>query len=154
MKNYLFVILFTVFCYSGIAQSTPEYSSNFAAVVVKNLETSSAWYQSVFKMSVKNSMQDPNGTYKIAILASANFELELLELKGAIRQETIKEGKPANTQIQGLFKVGFKIPNMDGWLKHLASVNVQVPQIWKDQQTQKRNFIITDPDGNLIQFFE
>ncbi|MBS1531563.1 MAG: hypothetical protein JSU01_14750 [Bacteroidetes bacterium] len=43
---------------------------------------------------------------------------------------------------------------MDAYLKRLNELKITVPQIWTDATTGKRNFLITDPDGNLIQFYE
>ena len=98
-------------------------------------------------------MEDPNHDYRIFILESPQFVLELLELKGSLTRKNLLEGKPAGTQIQGHFKIGFKVAEMNDCLKRLADLKINVPQIWTDN-TKKRNFLITDPDGNLIQFFE
>jgi len=38
-------------------------------------------------------------------------------------------------------------------LKRLAALSIATSQIYKDAKG-KRNFLISDPDGNLIQFFE
>jgi hypothetical protein len=43
---------------------------------------------------------------------------------------------------------------MDDCLKRLAELQIEVPQIWEDKTSKKRNFIIKDPDGNLIQFYD
>lgn len=124
--------------------------------MVTDLGQAVRWYQSVFGLVVKEKMADDTGTYRIAVLESpeSNFQLELLELKDSLPRKSLLEGKPEGTQIQGLFKYGFRVTDMDAWLRHFSDLKVQVPHVWKDDVTKKRNFIISDPDGNLIQFFE
>jgi glyoxylase I family protein len=134
--------------------SSFEYVPSFAAVVVNNMETSTQWYKAVFKLYVKDEIADDKNGYKITILESERFLVELLELKGSVAPMTLLEDEPKETKIQGYFKIGFKVPDMDKCLQHLAELKIQVPRIWTDSDTRKRNFIITDPDGNLIQFFE
>jgi len=138
----------------GQAAKGFDYVPYFSAVVVSNVDSSAKWYQAVFAMTVKNKMEDTNHDYRIFILESSQFVLELLELKGSLTRKNLLEGKPAGTQIQGHFKIGFKVAEMDDCLKRLASLKINVPQVWTDTATKKRNFLITDPDGNLIQFFE
>lgn len=136
---------------TSFAQSAFDYTPSFSAIVVKNIEASSKWYQSVFGLKVKDQMKDENAGYNITILESPALVMELLELKKSFNP---KEGKSQDMQAQGLFKFGFNVKDMDVCIKHLAKLNITVPQIWTDSKTKKRNFLISDPDGNLIQFFE
>ena len=150
MKNIL--ILFIIFAsLNSIAQPSFDYTPSFSAIVVKNVDTSSKWYQSVFNLKVREQMKDENAGYNIVILESPALVMELLELKKSFNP---KEGKSQDMQAQGLFKFGFNVKDMDACLKHLGKLNITVPQVWTDSKTKKRNFLISDPDGNLIQFFE
>lgn len=140
---------------SSYAQA-PDYTPFFSAIVVSDVEQSSVWYKNVFGLNVKEKMNDPNNAYKIVIMESANrsMQLELLELKGSLSRKPLTDGKPAGTQIQGHFKIGYKVVDIDQWLKHLSQLKIDVSQVWTNESTKKRNFIISDPDGNLIQFFD
>jgi predicted enzyme related to lactoylglutathione lyase len=151
MKSTLLLIAIS---YGVFGQSPPAYTSSFAAVIVSNLESSSTWYQSVLNLQVKQQMNDSQGNYRITVLSSGGFDLELLELKGSLTRSSVLAGKPSGTQIQGHFKIGFNVSDLDAYIRKLASYNVQVSTIHTDQQTRKRNFLITDPDGNLVQIFE
>jgi len=91
----------------------PEYQPYFSAVVVKDFDTSAAWYQSVFGLKVKTEMNDPNQAYKIKILESSNYLLEILELKGSLKRDELLKGKPNGTELQGQFKIGFNVSNVD-----------------------------------------
>lgn len=138
------------------AQSVPDYAPFFSAIVVSDVEQSSVWYKNVFGLTVKEKMNDPNNVYKIVIMESANrsMQLELLELKGSLSRKLLTDGKPSGTEIQGHFKIGFKVADIDQWLKHLSQLKITVSQVWTNESTKKRNFTVSDPDGNLIQFFD
>lgn len=153
MRRYL-SILFVLSCIHLYGQQVPNFQPGFSAKVVKNLTTSSKWYQSVFGLKIKNEISDPNQAYKIHILESANYSVELLELKGSLVKSELLKGNPDGTEVQGHFKIGFKISNTDEWLAHLRKLKIEVPNVWTDQKTGKKNFMIQDPDGNLIQFFD
>jgi catechol 2,3-dioxygenase-like lactoylglutathione lyase family enzyme len=138
------------------AQDKPffDYTPYFSAVIVRDIDGSRNWYESIFGLKLKNEMNDTANGFKIIILESPTFLLELLQLKGSLDSKKSIEGKPAGTKIQGHFKFGFKVPDMNACLERLAKLKIKVPQVWTEASTKKRNFIISDPDGNLIQFFE
>jgi catechol 2,3-dioxygenase-like lactoylglutathione lyase family enzyme len=132
----------------------PQFQPYFSAVVVKNLNESQKWYQSVLNLKIKTDMNDPSHSYHIVILESSNYMVEILELKGSMDRDEALKGKPKGTEVQGHFKIGFKIANVNDWVRHLKSLGIDVPQIWTDQAIGKKNFLVKDPDGNLVQFFE
>lgn len=143
--------IISVSCFS---QATFVYEPYFPAIVVNDLGISVAWYKSLFGLKVKTESADITSGYKVAILESENMMIELMELRGSLPREQLLAGKPEGTQIQGLFKIGFKVPNVDACLKRLSQLHIEVPQVWEDKTSKKRNFLIKDPDGNLIQFFD
>jgi catechol 2,3-dioxygenase-like lactoylglutathione lyase family enzyme len=153
MKNALMVIL--LFGGSLLYGQTAilNYQPYFSAVVVKKLATSVKWYQSVFDLKLKSEMKDPNQAYHIVILESPNYLLELLELKGSIDKAGLLKDKQ-DAEMQGHFKIGFKISDASAVATKLKNINIEVPNVWTDPATGKKNFLIQDPDGNLIQFFE
>ena len=124
---------------------------SFSAFIIADLPTSIAWYNSVLGTSVKQRIYDSAGD--IVILASASIELELLQLHAVVTRNDALSNHPQGTQIQGLLKIGFAVDNMDSWLTHLDSLDVDT-QVFTDTATGKTNVLISDPDGNLIQFFE
>lgn len=126
----------------------------FSAVIVSNIETSSSWYQSLLGLKIKNRINDSAGAYKVVILESGRILLELLELKGSLQKKKLLEKAPEGTQITGHFKFGFSITNVDAWLKHCRELHIAVDRVYVDSPSGLRNFLINDPDGNLIQFFE
>jgi predicted enzyme related to lactoylglutathione lyase len=153
MKKTLTVVLFLVTSMVFAQAPAFNYQPYFSAVVVKNLPASVKWYRSVFDLKVKSEMKDPNQAYNVTILESPNYLLELLEMKGSVDKTGLLKDKQG-AEMQGHFKIGFKISDVPRVLKKLKDLSIEVPNIWTDQGTGKGNFLIQDPDGNLIQFFE
>lgn len=150
----LWLVIFIASWSVAQGQTAPGFQPYFSAAVVKELAASVKWYQSVFDLKVKAEMNDPKESYRIAILESPNYMVELLELKGSLTKEELLKDRGEGAEAQGHFKIGFKISDTEAWLKHLKNLGIDVPQAWTDAKTGKKNFIVKDPDGNLIQFFE
>jgi catechol 2,3-dioxygenase-like lactoylglutathione lyase family enzyme len=134
--------------------SGPTLQPYFSAIIVRNLDTSVAWYQSLFDLRVKDRQSLPERKIRLAILESPSFLAELIEDPSALDRRKLLANSPEGTNIQGHFKIGFKVTGMDGLLKRLQILKVPVERIYTDSVSKKRNFLIQDPDGNLIQFFE
>lgn len=155
-SKFLVITLVMLRIYAGQAQNTPafKYEPYFSAVIVNNVDSSTAWYQSVFDLKINNRIIDTERGFRVMILESPGFLLELIENKSWPDQKKILADQPAGTRIQGIFKIGFKVADMDACIKHLAGLRIIPERIYTDSKTQKRNFLINDPDGNLVQFFE
>ena len=157
MRNKILLSLFILFsAFIAPAQTAggSKYEPWFSAVIVNNVDSSTAWYQSVFDLKIKNRIDDTQNGFRVMIMESSTFLLELIENKTWPDQKKLLAGKPEGTRIQGFFKMGFKVPDMDACLKRLAVMKIFPERIYTDSATKKRNFLINDPDGNLVQFFE
>jgi len=157
MLNRLFKsTLCFLLIYSANGQNAPafKYAPSFSAIIVKDVDTSAAWYQAVFDMKTKNRINDTERGFRIVIMEHSSFILELIENKSWPDQKQLLSGKPEGTRIQGFFKIGFSVAHIDNCLKHLASLKIVPDRVYTDSETKKRNFLIEDPDKNLIQFFE
>ena len=157
MLKKLFVsILYLLLIYSAPGQNTPtfKYVPNFSAIIVRDVDTSVAWYQAVFQMKVKNRINDAERGFRVVIMEHSSFLLELIENKSWPDQKQLLSGKPEGTRVQGYFKIGFAVADMDACLEHLALLKIIPDRIYTDSGTRKQNFLIMDPDNNLIQFFE
>jgi len=157
MLNNLFIsTLFFLLTYSVNGQDAPafKYAPLFSAIIVKNVDSSAAWYQAVFDMKTKNRINDAERGFRVVIMDHTSFILELIENKSWPDQMQLLSGRPEGTRIRGFFKIGFSVADFDGCLKHLALLKIIPQRIYTDSETKKRNFLIEDPDKNLIQFFE
>ena len=154
-KFFTTLLLLGTFNFLTAQEVSPlKYQPYFSAVIVKNVDSSTAWYQSVFNLKINKRINDPERGFRVMLLESQDFFLELIENKSWPDQKELLNDKPAGTRIQGFFKIGFKVRDMDAYLKHLAGLKIIPERIYMDSETKKRNFLIEDPDKNLIQFFE
>lgn len=156
MKVFISIVLCC--CVDIVAAQTPassfDYKPSFSAIIVKDVAASSKWYSSLFDLKVRDRVTDEKGAYDVYILESPKLVLELLQIKASLPKKELLAGKGEGTEVHGYFKFGFNVKDINACLRHLKSLNIDVPQVWTDSKTKKRNFLITDPDGNLIQFFE
>jgi len=154
-KILLNIFLLISVCTTHAQTSTAfNYRPYFSAVIVHNIDSSTAWYQSVFDLKARNSINDTERGFRVRILESPAFLLELIENKSFLQQKKILADKAQGARIEWFFKIGFNVTDMDACLKHLAGLKIIPERIYTDSDTKKRNFLIEDPDGNLLQFFE
>jgi hypothetical protein len=156
MKRLIFLLLFITINSLAHSQvsSLDNYKPYFSAIIVKNIAASSPWYQSVFGLKIKNRIDDSAGAFKIVILESSQYLVELIENGNSLTTADILAHKKEGTAIQGFFKMGFRVSNMDTCIKQMSALKIDVGHVWVDKDSKKRNFLIRDPDGNLIQFFD
>ena len=157
MRPKIIFTLFLTACLiksSGQSKEVFKYEPYFNAVIVNAIDSSSVWYQTVFEMRVIKRINDSLQGIRVVIMEATNFLLELIENKSWPDQKKLLSREQAGARIQGFFKIGFKTTNIDNCLRHLAELRIVPERIYRDSQTGKRNFLINDPDGNLIQFFE
>jgi hypothetical protein len=147
-----FLMFMFFFARSQSVQSL-DMKPYFSAVIVKNVDTSSLWYQSVLMLKVKNRINDTARGFRVEILESSQLLIELIENKLWLDPKSILKDKPEGTQMQGFFKIGFKVSDVDACVTYLKNLKINVERIYKEP-SGKRNFLINDPDGNLLQFFE
>lgn len=154
MKNKVVLAAFIIISINAHSQEVHAVDMNgyFFAVIVKNIDSSTAWYQGLLGMKVKNRPDAGDG-FKVVILESPKLVLELIENKSWPNQKELLKGTAEGTHIEGFFKIGFKVLNMDACINHLKHRHISIDRIYTDPE-KKRNFLISDPDGNLIQFFE
>ncbi len=151
MKLFI-VLLLSATMFNSFCQISNNITPSHSIIVVEDLTKMTAWYQKALNLSPKEEFLIAGGTAHV--LQSTNFEIELHQKERIVTRTSALSSQSPGTQIKGLFKVGFKVSDMEGWLQYLSAVKVTVPRIWTDQATGTRNFIITDPEGNIIQFFE
>ena len=104
--------------------SRVKYEPYFSAVIVHDVDSSAGWYQSVFGLQIKNRINDKERGFRVMILESPTFLLELIENRSWPAQKKLLADKPEGTRIEGFFKIGFKVPDMNSCLKHLADLKI------------------------------
>lgn len=151
-------MLFTIGFYTaGYCQNESENRliPYFLAVVVDDAEKASRWYQSVLEIKVISVNENSLRGSKIIVLSSYDLLIELIEVSSKVQREEILFGKPEQTLIQGFVKIGFKVSDLDEYIRKLNDLKVTFfGDTYTDPVSGKRSFLIQDPDKNLIQFFE
>ena len=154
MKHKIALLVFIIITSTAPGQQTSSFQvdSYFSALIVKSIDSSVNWYQSVLGLKTKFLPGTPQGI-KVAILESPQIVLEIIENNEWPDPKEFLKGKPEGTRLHGYFKIGFKVTAMDAFIEHLNKLNISIPRIYKDD-SGKRNFLVEDPDKNLVQFFE
>lgn len=154
MKHKIALLVFIIITSTAPGQQTSSFQvdSYFSALIVKSIDSSVNWYQSVLGLKTKFLPGTPQGI-KVAILESPQIVLEIIENNEWLDPKEFLKGKPEGTRLHGYFKIGFKVTAMDAFIEHLNKLNISIPRIYKDD-SGKRNFLVEDPDKNLVQFFE
>lgn len=155
--KHIFILAFAM----GIALTTTaqqtsspfDYRPGYSAIIVNNVDASGEWYKKVFGLSKVKEISDENVGVRIMVLESNNFTLELIELSGSLVRKDLLQGKQDGIEIQGQVKMGFYVLDIEACLKHMANLKI-TPTVWTDSVLKKKNLLITDPDGNKIQFFQ
>ena len=154
MKNKISLLVFIIITNTTFGQPSSSFQvdSYFSALIVKNIDSSVNWYRSVLGLKTKFLPGTPEGV-RVAILESPQIVLEIIENNAWLEPKEYLKGKPEGTRLHGYFKIGFKVIAMDSFIEHLNKLNISIPRIYKDD-SGKRNFLVEDPDKNLVQFFE
>ena len=100
----------------------------------------------------RDNCDSPERGSKIAVLQCL---LELIEVNTLLSRDSILRGTPERTLIQAFAKVGFKVSDLDASHKRLEeSQGKFFCTIYVDSFSNKRSFLISDPDENLLQIYE
>ncbi|MEM8889079.1 MAG: VOC family protein [Bacteroidota bacterium] len=136
-------------------ETAPELTASFFAIIVEDMDTSLLWYKEKLGFRILTETNLPDRALRQANLQKDHVHLELIELASALKPaEAIADFSP-KSKITGFFKVGFRVPDFESWLTHLDKVKIDWQgKVVKDPLSRKRMLIITDPDGNRLQFFE
>lgn len=154
MRKLILGLFFFVFLCSYKIKAQ-DFEPYFAAVIVANIDSSVAWYTRVLNLKVINSQENTEAGYKIVNLGNDKLLLELLELKSSISAKTVIEDNPGKRWVSGIMKIGFKTDKIDVTYNNFKAMNLAFRgQMVADPVAGKKMFIILDPDGNYIQFFE
>lgn len=153
MKRLSFLLLITIIGKAGsIAQKAEPY---FGAVIVNNIDSSVSWYAKVLDLETQNRTDSPERGFRQANLSNEKLLIELIELEGSLSPQTVLENYPSKTSIKGIMKIGFKVDNIDTIYNNFKAMKLMFRGgMVTDPLTGKKMFIILDPDGNYIQFFE
>jgi hypothetical protein len=88
----------------------------------------------------------------------ARLQLELVEFKNSVSLDAIRQRFPAvddRAKVQGFSKLAFRVANIEHVAELLKQRKAQIIRgVTYDQETGAKWLIVTDNDGNWLQFFE
>jgi hypothetical protein len=91
---------------------------------------------------------------KFALMKQGATLLELLQIPGSKPRSEAAPQMPALGQIQGFFKSGMVLSDVEGLYKRLQSRGVKFAfELGKPPGGPYRVFGLNDPEGNLLQIF-
>ena len=150
----LLLIGFFTPCFSQ-ADTLPAPELCFTALIVRNIDSSIVWYSEKLGFAALNQATYHAGDFKLANLQRGGIQIELIEIKSTLFPDEVLNKDPYYTRIGGFFKVGFLVADFDQWVKFLQQTKTEFRGgVVSDPVSGRRTFLVKDPDGNQIQFFE
>lgn len=151
----LVFILAIALCFQHTAKAQTAFKPLFTAIMVENIDSSVSWYGKVLNLKQRNRVDNAARGFKQVIMQDKGIMIELVQLDKAVSGDSILSTYPRGSALMGFYKFGMMVSNIDAVFQqlHAMAVNVHGKMV-SDPVSGKKTFIIADPDGNLIQFFE
>ena len=131
----------------------PIIGKSFFAITVKNADSVANWYSSTFQLRSLKEINDTAMGAVVRIIGNDNMIIEILQLKDAKPAKDL--GLGSTFQLHGFVKVGFFVKSLDEAVKYFTQKNIKIKYgPFNDEASKTKNLIISDNEGNLIQFFE
>ena len=131
----------------------PIIGKSFFAVTVKNADSVANWYIAAFQLKSLKEINDTAMGVVVKIIGNDNMVIEILQMKDS--KPSKDWGLTSNFQVHGFVKVGFFVRSLDEVQKHFNKKNIRIQYgPFNDESTHTKNLIISDCEGNLVQFFE
>jgi len=154
MKKYFPVLLASLF-FTLRAYPQDKIKPSFVAICVSNIDSAVSWYCNILNLKLRNRYDNEERGVKQVVLINKEIMIELIELKRAVILDTLLSSQPKGTLATGVLKFGFTVKDLDKTHQEMSAKKVSFfGRTVKDPVNNKRTFLIKDPDGNLLQFFE
>ncbi len=168
MKNVIRCLLLalvsglTFACQNSKTSSQPAFlQARLIAIVVEDLGSSLDWYSQVLGGTLIKPIDSfPDYDLRMAFLQVGDFHLELIESGSAVPRSEILPSPEVS--LGGWFKIGFLLPDIEAkytQLQKIDSINFvtgigELPENELPIKWPRRFFLLQDPDGNYVQFFD
>ena len=123
------------------------------AIQVENLDAAIHWYTTFLDFQQKDRRDFPDHQLELAILVSADFEIELVENAKAVRKSEVLASKKT-TDITGFAKLAFRVDRIGERFQRLKDQGARFAIELRDSNTKpdERFFVVLDSEGNWLQF--
>lgn len=138
---------------NNLCAQLPVIGKSFFALTVKNADSVANWYRSTFQLSSLQEINDTAMGTVVRIIGNDNMLIEILQLKDSKPAKDL--GLTSAFQMHGIVKVGFFVRSLDQVVKYFNQKNIKIKYgPFNDEAGKTKNLIISDCEGNLVQFFE
>lgn len=135
---------------SGVAAAI-ELRPRLIAISVADLDASVDWYRRIFGFEVGETYEFPDEGMRLAFVERDGFELELIELAGAVPDDPPEPYNPSTRR--GFNKLAFWSDGIAALYERALAHGADVQSPLSPSRRLGRFFILSDPDGNWIQVF-
>lgn len=156
MKIIYIILFLFFFAQNNQIKSQPSESIPFSvSIIVKDIDTAAKWYMENLGLKIRNINENKERNSKIVNLENGNFLVELIKISSSVDRNEALEKYPAGSRFAGFMKTGFVTEKFNEWHSFLKNQKVKFRgTIVTDSHSGKRTFLIEDPEGNVLQFFE
>ena len=155
-----FLVLFG--CNKKQSEVAPDnFEPRLIAIAVKDIATSIQWYTQKLGFVVEKDIVELTDYHlKRAFLKLDDFHLEIIEYDTAYKASEILP--TADSYIGGMFKIGFLLHDIQrvyNRFQEMEDVEIlagigELPENSLPIKWPSKYFLVQDPDGNYIQFFD
>ena len=128
-------------------------SPTFVALSVRDLDASVEWYTRTLGLTA--TRLPPHGISRAAILRGGGLLVELVQHGESFPLESRLPGLQGRYLVQGIFKVGVFVDDLDATVKRLEARGARWKgRLYTDETTAVRSILMLDNEDNVIQLFE
>ena len=153
MLRRCFVIGFLFFIAkpNDVVAQLPIIGKSFFALTVKNADSVANWYSSTFQLRSLKEINDTAMGAVVRIIGNDNMVIEILQLRDSKPAKDL--GLRSTFPLHGYVKVGFFVKSLDEVQKYFNQRNIKIKYgPFNDEASKTKNLIISDCEGNLVQF--
>jgi catechol 2,3-dioxygenase-like lactoylglutathione lyase family enzyme len=149
------ILFLSLLLAASVHVSGQEIRPYFSAIFVSNIDSSIAWYNKILGTSLRDRTDTPERGVIQASLFNRDMLVELIQLTSSIGADSILKNYPPRTTIRGFVKMGFIVTDINALWNRLKNEKIKFEgRMVTDRVSNKKTFLVKDPDDNLIQFFE
>jgi glyoxylase I family protein len=122
-------------------------SIHHIAIICSDYKISKHFYTEILGLSIlRETYRAERDSYKLDLELNG-VQLELFSFPNP-------PDRPSYPEAKGLRHLAFSVENLEGFVKHLESHQIQLEPIRTDELTGKRFTFFADPDGLPLELYE